>query len=59
MLANGYNVSPEWLDNVCGDLDDAVTAAYGWPADLSDEEILKRLFEVNQDRARRSYAAAT
>jgi hypothetical protein len=28
-----------------------VAAAYGWPADLSDDEILKRLFELNQERA--------
>jgi hypothetical protein len=28
-----------------------VAAAYGWPADLPDEEILKRLLELNQERA--------
>jgi len=29
----------------------AVAAAYGWPADLADEEILERLFHLNQARA--------
>lgn len=29
----------------------AVAAAYGWPADLSDEDILARLFALNQERA--------
>jgi hypothetical protein len=28
-----------------------VAAAYGWPADLSDEEVLARLFALNQARA--------
>jgi hypothetical protein len=26
-------------------------ATYGWPADLSDDEVLRRLFELNQERA--------
>jgi hypothetical protein len=26
-------------------------AAYGWPADLTDDEILERLFALNQERA--------
>ena len=29
----------------------AVAAAYGWPSDLSDDEILTRLFELSQSRA--------
>jgi hypothetical protein len=32
-------------------LDAAVAAAYGWPADLSDEQILERLLALNLDRA--------
>jgi hypothetical protein len=32
-------------------LDAAVAAAYGWPADLPDDEILERLFALNQERA--------
>lgn len=38
------------LDVVHRDLDAAVAAAYGWPADLSDDEILERLFALNQQR---------
>ena len=30
---------------------DNKVAAYGWPADLSDDEILERLFKLNQERA--------
>jgi len=32
-------------------LDEAVFAAYGWPSDLSDEEILERLLALNPERA--------
>jgi type II restriction/modification system DNA methylase subunit YeeA len=54
-LTNLYNMrgSPEgtWLDNLHRALDEAVAAAYGWPADLSDDEILGRLLELNRARA--------
>jgi hypothetical protein len=40
------------------ELDAAVAAAYGWFADPSDEEILARLFELNQARAGRAREAA-
>jgi hypothetical protein len=33
------------------DLDEAVFAAYGWPATLTDEEILERLVALNAERA--------
>ncbi|NEX00205.1 class I SAM-dependent DNA methyltransferase, partial [Rhodopseudomonas sp. BR0G17] len=32
-------------------LDVAVAEAYGWPADLSDDEILARLVALNKERA--------
>ena len=32
-------------------VDAAVTAAYGWPAVLSDDEILTRLVQLNHERA--------
>ena len=51
-LTNLYNERPAWLANAHQDLDEAVAAAYGWPADLSDEDILKRLFDLNQERAK-------
>ena len=50
-LTNLYNERPIWLDNVHRELDDAVAAAYGWPTDLSDDEILKRLLDLNLARA--------
>lgn len=33
------------------ELDDAVAAAYGWPSDLSDEQILEQLLALNTKRA--------
>ena len=46
-LTNLYNERPTWLANAHRDLDEAVVAAYGWPTDLSDEEVLRRLLELN------------
>lgn len=37
-------------------LDDAVAAAYGWPADLPETEILARLVTLNQERVREEAA---
>ena len=34
-------------------LDEAVLDAYGWPHDLSDEEILERLLALSLERANR------
>jgi type II restriction/modification system DNA methylase subunit YeeA len=42
---------PAWLDNAHRDLDAAVAAAYGWPADISEEEALARLLALNLERA--------
>ena len=50
-LTNLYNARPTWLDNAHRKLDAAVFAAYGWPARLSDEEILARLLALNLARA--------
>lgn len=50
-LTKLYNERPTWLDLLHKKLDAAVAAAYGWPADLSDEEILEKLFALNQERA--------
>jgi hypothetical protein len=57
-LTKVHNQRPAWLDNLHKELDAAVAAAYGWPADLEDEEILARLFELNQARAGRARVAA-
>lgn len=50
-LTNLYNARPTWLDNLHRDLDQAVAAAYGWEWPLKDEDILRRLFALNQERA--------
>ena len=39
------------LKKIHDDLDDAVFDAYGWPRDLTDEQILERLVALNQERA--------
>ena len=50
-LTNLYNQRPEWLSNAHQALDGAVFAAYGWPSNLSKEEILARLLALNHERA--------
>ena len=50
-LTNLYNQRPQWLSDVHRDLDAAVAAAYGWPADISEEDALAKLLELNLGRA--------
>ena len=50
-LTKLYNYNPTWLRNAHAKLDDAVADAYGWPHDLSDEQILDRLLALNLERA--------
>ncbi|NDW45694.1 class I SAM-dependent DNA methyltransferase [Ruegeria sp. PrR005] len=55
-LTNLYNARPAWLDHAHKRLDEAVAEAYGWGDDwragkLTDDEILARLFHLNQERA--------
>lgn len=50
-LTNLYNDPPDWLRMAHRDLDAAVADAYGWPADLADEEVLRRLLALNLERA--------
>jgi len=49
-LINLYNERPTWLDLAHQRLDQAVLDAYGWPQDLSDDEILERLLALNLER---------
>lgn len=56
-LTNLYNAIPAWLQHAHRDLDEAVAAAYGWEWPLSDDVILKRLFDLNQARAAQQNAA--
>ncbi|MCL2876931.1 MAG: class I SAM-dependent DNA methyltransferase [Betaproteobacteria bacterium] len=46
------------LQNLHDELDAAVTDAYGWPADLADEEILSRLVALNTGRVKEEQAGA-
>ncbi len=50
-LTNLYNQRPTWLDLAHRKLDEAVFAAYGWPPDLTDDEILAHLLELNLRRS--------
>jgi type II restriction/modification system DNA methylase subunit YeeA len=50
-LTNLYNQRPQWLQNAHAALDAAVAAAYGWEAEMSDEEILERLLKLNLERS--------
>ena len=56
-LTNLYNARPAWLDHAHKALDEAVAGAYGWGDDwragkLTEDEILSRLFHLNQSRAK-------
>jgi hypothetical protein len=44
------NLGPAWLDNAHREPDTAVAAAYGWPADIGEEEALARLLALNLAR---------
>jgi hypothetical protein len=50
-LTKLYNERPTWLENAHRKLDEAVFAAYGWPPDLEDGEVLARLLALNLERA--------
>jgi len=50
-LTNLYNQRPTWLALAHQKLDEAVLDAYGWPHDLTDEQILERLLALNLERA--------
>jgi len=50
-LTNLYNERPAWLDNAHRDLDAAVASAYGWPADISEDDALAALLKLNHERS--------
>jgi type II restriction/modification system DNA methylase subunit YeeA len=58
-LTNLYNEYPQWLADAHRDLDVAVAAAYGWPADISEEDALAKLLEINLKRAGTTTALET
>lgn len=51
-LTNLYNQRKPWLDNAHKALDEAVAEAYGWSADVSDDEILANLLALNLERSK-------
>jgi type II restriction/modification system DNA methylase subunit YeeA len=60
-LTNLYNARPAWLDHAHKALDEAVAEAYGWGDDwragmLTEDEILARLFKLNQEREKKDQA---
>ena len=57
-LTNLYNERPAWLDLAHKKLDAAVAAAYGFPADLTDEQILEKLLALNLEHAAEEAKAA-
>jgi type II restriction/modification system DNA methylase subunit YeeA len=54
-LTNLYNQRPQWLADAHRDLDAAVAAAYGWPADISEEDALAKLLALNLARSGAGY----
>ena len=46
-LTNLYNARPQWLADAHEALDAAVAGAYGWSADISDDEVLRELLALN------------
>ena len=50
-LTNLYNQRPTWLDLAHRRLDEAVFAAYGWDPDMSDEQLLAKLLDLNRNRS--------
>ena len=50
-LTNLYNARPQWLADAHAALDAAVAAAYGWDAEISEEDALAQLLALNQQAA--------
>lgn len=49
-LTNLYNENPTWLQDAHQELGGAVLAAYDWPKDSSDQDLLARLLQLNAER---------
>jgi type II restriction/modification system DNA methylase subunit YeeA len=50
-MTNLYNNKPEWLMDTHDELDKAVAAAYGWSPDITDNEVIKNLLDLNKLRS--------
>ncbi len=51
-LTNLYNARPQWLTGAHDALDAAVATAYGWSADISEDDALHELLELNLKNGR-------
>ncbi|MFH0962777.1 MAG: DNA methyltransferase, partial [Planctomycetota bacterium] len=49
-LTNLYNQRPTWLSLAHAKLDSAVFAAYSWPPDLTDDQLLSNVLSLNLAR---------
>ncbi|MDE2825855.1 MAG: hypothetical protein OXL40_00925 [Bacteroidota bacterium] len=47
-LINLYNTRPQWLIDAHARLDNSMAAAYGWPADITDDTTLGELLIRNR-----------
>jgi type II restriction/modification system DNA methylase subunit YeeA len=47
-----YNEEPTWLTHASDALDQAVAEAYGWPTNLTEDELLSRLLALNEERSK-------
>ena len=56
-LTNLYNTRPQWLADAHAALDSAVAIAYGWSADITDDDALRELLELNLYRLERGQGA--
>ena len=52
-LTNLYNARPQWLADAHAALDSAVADAYGWHADITDDDVRRKLLELNLYRLER------
>ena len=50
-LTKLYNATPAWLSHAHEALDTAVAEAYGWPADISEDDALAALLALNLERS--------
>ena len=57
-LTHLYNQRPAWLVHAHQVLDEAVAATYGWPVDLSDEEVLRRLAKAKRAKCAKKIQGA-
>ena len=56
-LTNLYNARPQWLADAHAELDSAVADAYGWRADITDDDVRRELLELNLYRLERGKRA--